>query len=273
MNRYRQYLAATLLSALLSVPAALRADCPDGGRTTSDAERQAYMAALNELKAVPPAPAGWQLQLPRFGYTEAPAYTCKAMKLTAEYKVTYVSTEQQLLNGQRYRESNTRVAALEKLSPEEQNQVADFARQCSQLAYQARTAQKNKNPDEASRLNSQAGEFCAKAKAIRQAHKEKVAPQVKAIRDEYDATYVEPEVKVRLVADNKPIVASGSEVEKVQIAGVPLAFFDGHESLVMSFGLDAAGRNVRVEIQGVRELVLTVGRLFSESSLRMLAAK
>jgi hypothetical protein len=102
---------------------------------------------------------------------------------------------------------------------------------------------------------------------------EKVRPQVKAIRDDYYATSVKPEVKVHLAVSDEPIVASGSGVETVEIAGIPLAFFDRYKSLVMSFGRDAAGRNVRVEIQGVRELVLTVGRLFSESSLRALAAK
>jgi hypothetical protein len=273
MNRYQQYLAAIVVSTFLIDPAFLRADCPDGGRTTSEAERQAYMAALDAIKNVPPAPAGWQLQLPRFGYTEAPAYTCKDMKLKAEYEVTYVSTEHQRLNNQRYSEGNARIAALQKLSPEEQNQVAEFTRQGSQLGYQARTAQKNKNPDEAARLFDQANEFYAKAGAIRKAHMEKVGPQVKAIRDDYYATSVKPEVKVHLAVSDEPIVASGSGVETVEIAGVPLAFFDRYKSLVMSFGRDAAGRNVRVEIQGVRELVLTVGRLFSESSLRALAAK
>ncbi len=273
MNRFQQYLAAIVLSTVLIFPTVLRADCPDGGRVTSEAERQAYMAALNSLKDVPPAPAGWQLQLPKFGYIEAPTNTCKGLKLRAEYEVTYVSTEQQRLNAQRYSEGNARIAALEKLSPEEQSQVAEFTRQGSQLGYQARTAQKNKNSDEAARLFGQANEFYKKAKAIRQAHIEKVAPQVKAIQDDYYATQVKPEVKVHLVADDEPIVASGTGAEKVQITGVPLAFFDRYKSLVMSFGRDAAGRNVRVEIQGVREFVLTVGRLFSESSLRALAAK
>ncbi len=273
MNRFRQYLAAIVISTLSTVPAVLRADCPNGSRTTSDAERQAYMAALNALKAVPPAPAGWQLQLPKFGYVEAPTYTCKGLNLTAEYEVTYVSIEQKRLNEQRYGDGNARISALEKLSPEEQKQIADFTRQGSQLGYQARTAQKNKNPEEAARLSDQASEFYAKAKAIRQAHMEKVRPQVKSIQDDYYANHIKPEVKVHLVVDDKPIVASGSGVEKVQIAGVPLAFFDRYECLVMSFGRDAAGRNVRVEIQGVRELVLTVGRLFSESSLRTLAAE
>ena len=273
MNRFQQYLAAIVLSTVLIFPTVLRADCPDGGRATSEAERQAYMAALNALKDVPPAPAGWQLQLPKFGYTEAPTNTCKGLKLRAEYEVTYISTEQQQLNQQRYGEGNARIAALEKISPEEQKQIADFTRQGSQLGYQARTAQKDKNPEEAARLFDQANEFYAKAGAIRKAHMEKVGPQVKAIRDDYYATSVKPEVKVHLAVSDEPIVASGSGVETVEIAGVPLAFFDRYKSLVMSFGRDAAGRNVRVEIQGVRELILTVGRLLSESSLRALAAK
>ena len=167
MSRFQKYLAAIGFGTILIIPAVLRADCPEGGRTTSEAERQAYMTALNSIKDVPPAPAGWQLQLPRFGYTEAPTNTCKGMKLTAEYEVTYIATEQQQLNGQRYREVSARVAALEKLSPEEQSQMADFTRQGSQLGNQARIAQKNKDSEEAARLFTQANELHAKARVIK----------------------------------------------------------------------------------------------------------
>ena len=273
MNRFQKYLTALGFGTVLIFPAVLRADCPEGGRTTSEAERQAYMEALNSIKGVPPAPAGWQLQLPKFGYTEAPTSTCKGMKLTAEYQVTYISTEQQQLNGKRYSDGNARIAALEKLPPDEQSQMVDFTRQGTQLGIQARTAQKNKNAEEAARLFNQSNEFHAKARVIKQAHMEKVAPQVKAIRDEYYATQIAPEVKVHLVVDDGPTVVSGSEVEKVQIAGVSQAFFDRYKNLIMSFGRDAAGRSVRVEIKGDRKFVLMVGRLFSESNLRTLAAK
>jgi len=43
MKRFRHYLAASVLTAFLMVPAVLRADCPDGARATTDAERQEYM--------------------------------------------------------------------------------------------------------------------------------------------------------------------------------------------------------------------------------------
>jgi len=41
----------------------------------------------------------------------------------------------------------------------------------------------------------------------------------------------------------------------------------------MSFGHDAAGHNIRVRLEGDRERVLTIARLFTESSLRTLATK
>jgi hypothetical protein len=271
MNRFRQYLVAGVFTIFLIVPAVLRADCPEGVRTTTEAERREYMRTLNALKAVPSAPAGWQLQTPKSGSTEAPTSTCKGLKLTAEYEVTYVSIEQQQLNQQYNRESSARIAALRKLSPDEQKQVDDFNRQGRQLSAQAAVAKKNNNRTEADRLREQANQFYAKSRAVYQAHQDKIAPQIAAIADEC-SKYANPEVRVHLAVDDLP-AAAGSGAEKVQIPGVPQAFFDRQKALVMSYGRDAAGRNIRVRLEGDRERVLTIARLFTESSLRTLATK
>ena len=113
MNRFRQCLAASVLTTFLIVPALLRADCPEGVRTTTEAEREEYMRILNTLKAVPPAPVGWKLRTPRFNETKAPMTVCKGpMQSVNPYEVTYVSTEQEKLNEQYRRENNARIAAL-----------------------------------------------------------------------------------------------------------------------------------------------------------------
>ncbi len=83
---------------------------------------------------------------------------------------------------------------------------------------------------------------------------------------------VNPEVRVHLAVDSLP-AAADSGAEEVQILGVPQAFFDRQKVLVLSFGPDAAGRNIRVRLEGDRERVLTIAHLFTESSLRTLATK
>ena len=272
MNRFRQYLAASVLTAFLIVPAVLRADCPDGTRTTTEAERQEYMRILNTLKAVPPAPVGWKLRTSKFNETEAPTTICRGpMKSVNPYEVTYVSTEQEKLNEQYRRENNARIAALRKLSPDEQKQFDDYNRQGMQLSAQSGAARRNKNPAEADRLLKEAKEFYAKSRAIQQAHADKVAPEIRAIEGDR-SKYGNPEVQVQLAVDNLP-TAADSGAEKVEIPGVSLAFFDRQNALAMSFGRDAAGHNIRARLEGDRERVLTIARLFTNSSMRTLVTK
>ncbi len=273
MNRFRPYLAVSALTSLLTMPAVLRADCPNGSRATTEAERQEYMRTVNAVKAaVPPAPAGWQLQPPKFGPTEAPANVCRGLQLTINsYDVTYLSIEQQELNRQYGRKRDARIAALRKLSPDEQEQVDDLIRQGMQLSAQSAAARKNNNPAEADRLREQAKECYAKSAAVQQAHRDKTQAQIRAIADDF-SNYRNAEVRVHLAVDGLP-VAANSGAEKVQIPGVPQAFFDSRKALVMSFGQDATGRNIRVWLEGDRERAMAIARLFAESSLRTLAAK
>jgi hypothetical protein len=272
MNRFRQYLAASVLTAFLIVPAVLRADCPDGTRATTEAERQEYLRILNTLNAVPPAPEGWKLRTSRSNETKAPMTVCKGpMQSVNPYEVTYVSTEQEKLNEQYRRENNARIAALRKLSPDEQKQFDDFNRQGMQLSGQSGAARRNQNPSEADRLLKEAKEFYAKSRAIQQAHADKVAPEIRAIEGDR-SKYGNPEVQVQLAIDNLP-TAVDSGAEKVEIPGVSLAFFDRQNALVMSFGRDTAGHNIRARLEGDRERVLTIARLFTNSSMRTLVIK
>ncbi len=272
MKRFRQYLAASIFTIFLIVPAVLRADCPDGARSTTEEERQEYQKILNTLSAVPPAPAGWKLQPSRSNETKAPMTVCKGpMQSVSPYEVTYVSTEQEKLNEQNRREKNARIAALRKLPPDDQKQFDDFSRQGQQLSGQSGAARRNKNPAEADRLLKEAKEFYAKCAAIQRAHAEKTEPEVRAIEGDR-SKYGNPDVRVQLAVDHLDIKAD-SGAEKVEIPGVPLAFFNRKNALVMSFGRDAAGHNIRARLEGDRERVLAIARLFSESSLHKLATK
>src|SRR6185369_11868338 len=57
--------AFAILASSLLAPAFLHADCPDGSRTLSVTEQQAYVALQTSIKAaLPAAPAGWVLKDP-----------------------------------------------------------------------------------------------------------------------------------------------------------------------------------------------------------------
>lgn len=271
MNRFRRYFAARALTTFLILPAVLRADCPEGTRDTAEAERQEYTKTVNALKAaVPPAPAGWQLQAPKFEPSgAAPTYTCKGSGLTADpIDLTYF--EPQPINPQD-REREARIAALRKLSPDEQKQVDDINRQAWQLKGPMAAAKKNHDLAELARLNEQYNQTLGKAGVVYQAHADKIAPEIAALNADLSKP-VNLTVKVRVQVGNFRAAGSNSAAEKIQIPGVPQAFYN-NQTLDMSFGRDAAGHDIRVWLTGDRERVLTIARLFAESSLRTLAAK
>src|SRR5581483_11410197 len=245
MNRSRILFAAVLLLA----PGALRADCPDGARNTTEAERADFINGMNELKAaVPAAPAGWQLQAPAIPYVTAPATTCKGSKLFAAYSFTYTSTDQQKQLQERIHDRETRIAALSKLSPDEQKQFDDLRHQGSQLGYQSIAAQKAKNFDEAARLRAEANKFYAQSNEVRQAHQEKVAAQINALPNDY--ANMHPEVHVHLIITDK-------------ITGMSDA-----KTLVLSLGRDTAGRTVAAQIQGDPQNAKVIADLLATSGLR-----
>ena len=268
MNRVHKWIAASTCAVFLLMPGILLADCPDGARPTTEAERQDYMRGLEALKAaVPPAPADWQLRSSRSEKSQAPTSVCKGPMISVQpHEVAYVSLEQERLNGQHQRELNNRLAALRKLPPEEQTQFNEFNRQGMQLSAQSGAARRNKDAAGADRLLTEAKQFYAKSRAIQQAHAEKIAPEVGVIEEERGRVG-NPEVRARLTADRQP-AAPESGAEKAEIPGAVTAFFDQRKALVVSLGRDSAGNNLQVRLEGDRERVLTIARLFADSKRR-----
>lgn len=272
MNRVPRCLAASTVAACLFMPGVVRADCPDGVRPTTEAERHEYLRVLLALRAVPPAPAGWVLRRSRVGPSEAPASVCKGpMTSVPPQEVSYVSLEQERLNAQRQREHNARIAALRKLPAEEQARFDELSRQGMQLSAQSGTARREKNTAEADRLLALAKQSYAQSRTLQQAHAQRIAPQIRAIEEERD-TVPDPVVRVHLTAQRQPATRAGA-AEQVDIPGAAAAFFDRHGALVVSLGLDAAGNDIQVRLEGDRERVLTIARLFTQSNLRTPAAK
>ena len=86
------------------------------------------------------------------------------------------------------------------------------------------------------------------------------------------AGYGNPEVQAHIVVLD-PVNSPNSKADAVQIPGVQSAFFDRNKTLMLSFGRDASGAAIWVQLQGSREEVTTVANLFANSNLRALAAK
>jgi hypothetical protein len=131
---------------------------------------------------------------------------------------------------------------------------------------------KNKNADEAARLREEANKKYAQSKAIKQAYLQEVGPKMTEIMNADQAAYLGPEVQAHIVVLD-PAESPNTKAEAVQIPGLQSAFFDRNKTLMLSFGRDASGGAIWVELQGSREQVMTVANLFANSKLRNLAAK
>ncbi len=85
--------------------------------------------------------------------------------------------------GAEWRELDARVKALEALSPQEQTQVNDFGTRARALQRQATT--RGTAPAEAVRLRNEANTLLNEANAIVFAQRKRVAPQVAALRSDF----------------------------------------------------------------------------------------
>jgi hypothetical protein len=226
---------AVLVASSLLITAILHADCPEGSRTLNPSEQQSYVSMVAPVKAaIPPAPAGWVLKDPAAKMNlPAPTSDCKGLDPSPGYDVSYFWDEQYKRNGARDREQDIRLKAASKSTPEEQKAMDDLDRPSRDLERKAQLEIRNSNPDEAARLRAQSKELHDKSNAVRAAHNARIAPELEAIRKEFAAGYVNPNFNVHVVIndDNKQLAAK----ERLQIAGVPAAFFDAKD-VVMSFG-------------------------------------
>jgi hypothetical protein len=256
---------------LASTP--LFADCPDGGRTTSAAERQVYVEMVTTMRTqLPAAPAGWRLLDRNPASIVAPDNVCKGSALVAGYFVTYIWTDQEKRAAESDNKKSARIRALLLLTPEEQKQVDDLTRQARVFERQA-VAVIRTDPDEAARLRAKAQPFSDEVRKIREAHLEAILPQRQAIEKEEvpGVTGVGTQVTVSISA-NKDRETPSPKAERASIAGAADAIYDGND-LIMSIGRDAAGRNIIVRLTGTRRETAAIANLFISSGLSSLASK
>jgi len=255
-------------SILISGAGILLADCPEGVRPTTGVEQQNYTANMQALRAaVPNAPEGWELQ-PVKVVPNAPATVCKGSKVLASIDATYVSMADRKQNEDRSRQYDSQIEALRKLSPEEQKEADSLYRQGSDLGYKSIAELKNKNQAEADRLRAEANKAYAASKAIQQAHLEKALPQIRALDDEKRAAYINPEVRVHLMVRDLAEDQKTVRTEPVQIKGVSKAYFTPDKTLAVSLGTSADGQPIWARLQGDRNQVEAVARLFGLSGPR-----
>jgi len=257
---------------LISGAGILFADCPEGARSTTEAEQQVYLSSVQALRAaIPNAPEGWELQ-PVKMFANAPSSVCKGSKPVASVDATYISAAERKQNEERSRQYDARIEALRKLSPEEQKEADTLYHQGSDLGYKSIAELKNKNQAEADRLRAEANKAYAASKAIQRAHMDKVFPQISAIEDEKRAAYVNPEVHVHLIVRDVVQDQKAVKSEPVQLEGVTRAYYTPDKTLSISVGTSADGQPVWAQIQGDRKQAETIARLFGHSDSKRAVA-
>jgi len=276
--------STVVLALVLIVSVAVRAhaDCPEGSRSLSESEQQAYLSMQQAIRAaIPPAPAGWSLKDPGAKVTPvAPKDVCKGSDPSPGWHGIYTWDEQVKKNNARNLEQDKRLKAASAFTSEEQKEMDDYTRQARELERKA-VAVIRTSPDEAARLRAEARPFSDKANEVRKAHNERMFPQLEAIRKEFAAEYVNPTVAVSIVVneDDRQLDAK----EPLQIPGTVKAFLNNHKKLELSFGqvppATASGgigkkpRTIWAEVSGDRQAAETIANLLGSSNLGSLAKK
>lgn len=253
-------------SILISGAGILFADCPEGTRATTDVEQQNYAADMRMLNAaLPKPPEGWELQPVKF-FANAPTSVCKGSKPVASIDATYISLVEKKQNEERDRQYESKITALQKLSPEEQRESDALYHQGSELGYKSIAALKNKDQAESDRLRAEANKAYAASKAIQQAHLQNVLPQIRAIQNEQRDGYVSPEVRVRLMVHDLAQDQKTVKTESARIEGVARAYYTPDKTLTILLGPSASGQPVWAQLQGNRKQIESVASLLGHSA-------
>ncbi len=227
---------AVLLAA--SFCTLMRADCVDGMRPATQAEKTFHVSTLTALKAsLPPAPAGWTLT-DNTRIVE-PATACGgAEKIPAilRYEVTYLWVDgEKTLSAQRA-EKSRRSAEIRALPPDQQKESEELARKSRDLDRQSRKAAGAGDKAEAARLKQESADLAKQSWAIQDAHLKSVRGQLDTLMRESQAQEKMVKTQVRFeLAVNWPSVQLTGETLRPAYAGVPLALRSG-EQTVLCFG-------------------------------------
>lgn len=169
------------ISILLFGVIAAYADCPEGARPTTEAERAQFAATMKRLAAtVPAAPAGWKLDAP-------PVYplgnsTCKGSTFTrVSYSVNFTNLTRVADANSRAEEMGRQVAELRKIPADKAAEMAELSKQSRALQRQRPAVRAAGDKAAIEDLEARIRELDQRWAAIRRAHEESVPPQIMEI--------------------------------------------------------------------------------------------
>jgi sRNA-binding regulator protein Hfq len=120
------------------------------------------------------------------------------IKAFDEYRTSFTSEELQSPavwwdeSGAARRQLDAEIAALQKLSADEQRELDNLSKEASAFGRQAQVETKKQNATEAARLRAQANELGMKARVVRQRHVERAAPLMNDARARFELTNLQP---------------------------------------------------------------------------------
>ena len=213
------------------------ADCVDGSRDTTEAEKQFYMETMNALKAaVPPAPAGWRLE-DRNKFS-APNLVCTGsgkLPLRAMYEVRYYWTDGIAELDKKNAEFRKRIAELKQLPPDKQKEYDETARRSRDIDREARKLMAT-DKEAGQKLAAEAKQLTAQAHEIRQSYLRSIGPQIDAIsKEQFEATgSVNVEVKLRIGSNGYNLsIPDGGQKNAIPGAAVALR---GLKETIVAYG-------------------------------------
>ena len=228
---------SSLLSILIVCGAPAFADCIDGSRETTEAEKQFYVETLNALKAaVPAAPAGWTLE--DRNRVSAPGSVCNGsgkLPIRGTYEVRFYWQDGIKQLDAKNAEYRKRIAELKQLPPDKQKEYDETGRRGRDLERQARKLMAT-DKAEAEKLLAESKQLTSAAHEIRQSHLKSISAQIDAIsQEQFEATNaIKTDIRLRIAVNGFNMNAP-EEAKPATVPGATLALA-GPSKTVVAFG-------------------------------------
>src|SRR5574340_989317 len=159
-----------LLIACVGALRPLTADCVNGIRPATEAERAFRAATLNVLKtAIPAPPAGWRVIHGSVTTSNSVCVDAASVPMSVGYEARYLSEEAQRAVSQRAEQHRRQAQELRALPPDQQTQVDGLEKRSRALDRSAYKETAAGNKAEGARLGEQATELARQAAEIRKA--------------------------------------------------------------------------------------------------------
>lgn len=229
------------LILFLSCGAYAWADCVDGTRQTTEAERQFYVQTLSSLKSsLPQAPAGWRLEDRTI--IAAPTSVCTGSALRATYEVRYYWDTGIAEQRATQQEFESKIVALRQLPADLQKQSDDLGRQSRDLAREARKLIAT-DKAQADKLMAESQQLARQAHDIRQAHMTSIAPQLTALSYAQSEALSKISTEIRLrIAVNDFSLSVPDQATPTQLTGASIGFASPSRSIYAFGKWNQAGR-------------------------------